>query len=71
MANLDHVSLNNQSHYSLDVTDFQAELCDTQSAFKDIIGMNGKFRKLYPVCRKKSVTSLMKRHFFGVNSEKS
>ncbi len=29
-ANLDHVCLNNQSHYNLDVIEFQSELCDTQ-----------------------------------------
>ncbi len=64
MANLDQVCLNNQSHYSLDIIEFQSELCDTQSAFTDPIGMNGKCRKLNPTCRKKSVTSLIKQHFF-------
>ncbi len=44
MANLDHVSLTNQSHYSLDVIEFQSELCDTQSPFMDPIGMNEKYR---------------------------
>ncbi len=63
-ANLDHVCLDNQSHYSLDVIEFQSELCDTQSSFTDTIGMNEKCRKLKPTCRKKSVTSLIKRHFF-------
>ncbi len=29
-ANLDHVCLNNQSHYSLDVIEFQSELYDTR-----------------------------------------
>ncbi len=43
MANLDHI---NQSHYSLDVIEFQSELCDTQSPFTDTIGMNEKCRKL-------------------------
>ncbi len=66
MANLDHVCLNNQSHYSLDVTEFPSELCDTQSSFIDSIGMNEKSRKLNPTCCKKSVTSLIKLHFFGV-----
>ncbi len=55
MVNLDHVCLNNQSHYSLDVIEFQSELCDTQSPFMDTIGMNEKCRKLNPVCHKKSV----------------
>ncbi len=64
MANFDHVCLNNQSHYSLDVIEFQSELCDTQSLFTDTIGMNEKCRKLNPTCRKKSVTSLIKWHFF-------
>ncbi len=59
-VNLDHVCLNNQLHYSLDVI----ELCDTQSLFTDTIGMNEKCRKLNHTCRKKSVTSLIKRHFF-------
>ncbi len=63
-ANLDHVCRNNQSHYSLDVIEFQSELCDTQSAFTDPIGMNEKCRKLNPICCKKSVTSLIKQHFF-------
>ncbi len=63
-ANSDHVSLNNQSHYSLEVIEFQSELCDTQSPFTDTIGMNEKCRKLNPTCRKKSVTSLIKQHFF-------
>ncbi len=59
MANLEHVCLNNQSHYSLDVTEFPSELCDTQSSFIDSIGMNEKSRKLNPTCCKKSVTSLI------------
>ncbi|MGL4524745.1 MAG: hypothetical protein ACRCVN_04410, partial [Spirochaetia bacterium] len=50
-VNLDHMCLNNQSHYSL-------ELCDTQTQFTDTIGMNEKCRKQNPTCRKKSVTSL-------------
>ncbi len=41
-ANLDHVSLNKQSHYSLDVIEFQSELCDTQSPYTDTIEMNDK-----------------------------
>ncbi len=49
MVNLDHVCLDNQSHYSLDVTEFQ-------SAFTDTIGMNGKCRKLNPTSPKKAVT---------------
>ncbi len=64
MANFDHVCLINQSHYSLDVIEFQSELRDTQSLFTDTIGMNEKCRKLNPTCRKKSVTSLIKWHFF-------
>ncbi len=63
-ANLDHVSLNNQSHYSLDVIEFQSELCDTQLSFTDPMGMNEKCRKLNPTCHKKSVTSLLKQQFF-------
>ncbi len=58
-ANSDHVCLNNQSHCSLDVIEFQSELCDTQSPFTDIIEINEKS------CRKKSVTSLIKQHFFS------
>ncbi len=54
MVNLDHV---NQSHYSLDVTEFQ-------SVFTDTIGMNGKCRKLNPTSPKKAVTSLIKQNFF-------
>ncbi len=60
-ANSDHVSLNNQSHYSLDVTGFQSELCYT---FMDPIGMNEKCRKLNTTCHKKSVISFIKWHFF-------
>ncbi len=63
-VNLDDVCLNNQSHYSLDIIEFQSELCDTQSSFTDTIGMNGKCRNLNPTCRKKSVTSLIKQIFF-------
>ncbi len=59
-VNLDHVCLN-QSHYSLDVIEFQSELCDTQSLFTDPIGTNEKCCKLNHTCRKKSVTSLIKR----------
>ncbi len=66
-ANLDHVSLNNQSHYSLDIIEFQSELCDIQSPFTDTIGMNEKCRKLNLICCKKSVTFLIKQHFFVVN----
>ncbi len=69
-AILDHVSLNNQTYYSLDVIEFQSELCDTQSPFTDPIGMNENCRKLNPTC-KKSVTSLIKWHFFVVNSKNS
>ncbi len=58
MVNLDHVCLDNQSHYSLDVTEFQ-------SVFTDTIGMNGKCHKLNPTSRKMSVTSLIKQQFFG------
>lgn len=63
-ANLDHVSLNNQSYYSLDIIEFQSELCDTQTLFMDLIGMNGKSRKLNPTCHKKSVASLIKQILF-------
>ncbi len=63
-VNFDHVCLNNQSHYSLDVIEFQSELCDTHWSFTDTIGMNWKCHKLNPTCRKKSVTSLIKQHFF-------
>ncbi len=44
MVNLDHVCLNTQSYYSLDVIEFQSELCDTQSPFTDTIGVNEKGR---------------------------
>ncbi len=63
-ANLHHVCLNNQSHHSLDVTEFQSELCDTQSLFTDPIGMNEKCFNLNPTCRKKLMTSLINQHFF-------
>ncbi len=56
--------LNNQSHTALTSLNFSQELCDTQSPFKDNIGMNEKCRKLNPSCCKKSVTSLIKQHFF-------
>ncbi len=50
----------------------QSELCDTQSPFTCSIGMNDKCRKLNPTCHKKSVTSLIKQHFFSmVNSKNS
>ncbi len=68
-ANLDHVCRINQSHYILDVIEFQSELCDTPSPFTDTIGMNEKCRKLNPTCRKKSVTSLRKWLFFVVSSK--
>ncbi len=58
MANLDHVCRNNQSHYSLDITEFQSELCDYQSPFTDSIRMNEKCRKLNATCRKKGFFSL-------------
>ncbi len=45
-ANSDHMYLNNQSHYSLDVIAYQSEFCDTQSPFKDTIVMNEKCREL-------------------------
>ncbi len=32
-ASLDHMSLNNQSHYDIDVIEFQSKLCDTQLPF--------------------------------------
>ncbi len=64
MANLDHVCRNNQSHYSLDIIEFQSELCDTQLAFTDTIGINEKCHKLNPTCHKKSVTSLIKLNGF-------
>ncbi len=70
-ASLDHMCRNNQSHYSLDIIEFQSELCNTQSSFTDPIGMNEKWRKLNPTCRKKSVTSLIKQHFIMVNSKNS
>ncbi len=50
MANLDHMCLNNQSRYSLDVIEFQSELYHTQSAFTHTIGMNEKCRNLNPTC---------------------
>ncbi len=68
-ANLDHVSLNNQSHYSLDAIEIQSELCNTQSPFTDNIGMNDKCRKLNYTCHKKSVTSLIKQTFFFVRGK--
>ncbi len=53
-VNLDHVCLDNQSHYSPDVIEFQSELYDTHWLFTDTIGMNEKSRKMNPTCRKKS-----------------
>ncbi len=53
-VNFDHVWLNNQSHYSLDV--IVSARVDTHWTFTDPIGMNEKCRKLNPTYRKKSVT---------------
>ncbi len=65
-VNLDNVCLNNPLYYSLDVIEFQSELYVAQSPFTDTIGMNEKWHKLNPTCRKKSVTSLIKLIFFLV-----
>ncbi len=51
MANLEHMCLDNQSHYSLDITEFLPDLCDSQSLFTDTIEINEKCRKLNPTCR--------------------
>ncbi len=48
MINLDHVSLDNQSRYSLGVTEFLSELCNR--LFADITEMNEKCHKLNPAC---------------------
>ncbi len=53
-ANLDHVSPTNHLDYSLDVIEFQSELCDTRSLFTDTIGMNEKCCKLNPESQKVS-----------------
>ncbi len=68
-ANLDHVSLNNQSHFSLDVIEFHLELYDIKSAFTDTIGTNENCRKLYPICNKKDSDFSHKTPYcFSVNS---
>lgn len=33
VTNFDHVCLNNQSHYSSDVTEFLSDLCDTINVY--------------------------------------
>ncbi len=43
--------------HSLDVFEFQSELCDSQWLFTDTVGMNEKCHKLNPTCRKKSIVS--------------
>ncbi len=63
-VNLDHVCLDNQSHYGLDVIEFQSELCDTQSPFMDIIGMNEKCCKLNRLLQKVSDFSYKTTFFF-------
>ncbi len=50
MINLDHVSLDNQSRYSLGVIEFLSELCDR--LFADTTEMNEKCHKLNPACHK-------------------
>ncbi len=52
-VDLVHMCLNNQSHYSLDVIEFNSEFCDNHWLFTDTIGINEKYRKLNPTCRKK------------------
>ncbi len=49
---LDHVCLDNQSHYSLDVTEFLSELYERQILLVDTIEMNEKYHKFNPTCRK-------------------
>jgi len=41
-ANLDHMCLDDQSHYSLDLIEFRSELCVSQSLLADTIEMNEK-----------------------------
>lgn len=50
MVNLDHVSLDNQSRYSLGVIEFPSELCDR--LFADTIEIIEKYHKLNPACHK-------------------
>ncbi len=50
---LDHVCLDNQSHYSHDVTEFLSELYERQILLVDTIKMNEKYHKFNPTCRKK------------------
>ncbi len=69
-TNLDHVSLNNQSYYSLDVIEFQSELCDTHWAFIDTIGMNEKCRQLNPTDPTKVSDFSYKMAFFCGNLKK-
>jgi len=49
-ANLNHVCLDNQLLYSLDVTEFRSELWDSQSLFADTTEMIEKYRKLNHTC---------------------
>uniref|UniRef100_A0A9J8AYS3 Uncharacterized protein n=1 Tax=Cyprinus carpio carpio TaxID=630221 RepID=A0A9J8AYS3_CYPCA len=44
--------VNNQTHYSLDITEFHSELCS--NLFTDPVGMNEECRKLNPTCCKKA-----------------
>jgi len=42
MLNLDHVCLDDQLHYNLDIIEFPSELCDIQTMFEESIEMNEK-----------------------------
>ncbi len=50
---LDHVCLDNQSHYSLDVTEFLSGWYERQILLVDTIKMNEKYHQLNPTGRKK------------------
>lgn len=45
MANLDHMCLDNQSHYVLHVTELLSDLNESQSRIVDTIEMNEKYSK--------------------------
>ncbi len=64
-VNLDNVFLDKQSHYSLEVIEYQTEFCDSQPAFTNTIEINEKCRKINSTSQK-SVTSLKKKIFFLV-----
>ncbi len=51
---LDHVCLDNQSHYSLDITEFLSGWYERQILLVDTIEMNEKYHQFNPTGRKKN-----------------